>query len=133
MYRRHTGRGTSACCCRGAGSAARRRRPRRRTGPEEPHASAAKSALDRIVIPQEVLDRIEATASPRSSLIISDEALSPETGKGTEFVAVLSDEPQGGLAVRRRSPATEFGYARQRERQFYWRPPFGAPFFHPTW
>ena len=65
------------------------------------HASAAKSALDRIVIPQEVLDRIASTASPRSSLIISDEALSPETGKGTEFVAVLSSEPQGGLAMRR--------------------------------
>ena len=71
-----------------------------------------------------------STASPRSSLIISDEALSPETGKGTEFVAVLSSEPQGGLAMRRR-PATEFRYARQRERQFYWRPPFGAPFS--TW
>ena len=94
------------------------------------HASAGKSALDRIVIPQEVLDRIASTASPRSSLIISDEALSPETGKGTEFVAVLSSEPQGGLAMRRRPP-TEFRYARQRERQFYGRSPFGAPFS--TW
>ena len=94
------------------------------------HASTAKSALDRIVIPQEVLDRIVSTASPRSSLIISDEALSPETGKGTEFVAVLSSEPQGGLAMRRR-PATESRYARQRERQLYWHPPFGAPFS--TW
>ena len=64
------------------------------------YASAAKSALDRIVIPQDVLDRIAPTASPRASLIISDEALSPETGKGTEFVAVLSNEPQGGLAMR---------------------------------
>ena len=102
------------------------------------HASAAKSALDRIVIPQEVLDRIASTASPRSSLIISDEALSPETGKGTEFVAVLSSEPQGGLAMRRqgglamrRRPATAFRYARQREPQSYWRSPFGAPFS--TW
>ena len=77
------------------------------------HASAAKSALDRIVIPQEVLDRIVSTASPRSSLIISDEALSPETGKGTEFVAVLSSEPQGGLAMRRR-PATDSLRARAR-------------------
>ena len=94
------------------------------------YASAAKSALDRIVIPQEVLDRIASAASPRSSLIISDEALSPETGNRTEFVAVLSNEPQGGLAMRRR-PATTFRYARQRDRQFYWRSPFGALFS--TW
>jgi hypothetical protein len=34
-----------------------------------------------IVIPQEALDRIAGMASPRSSLIISDEALSAETAK----------------------------------------------------
>jgi hypothetical protein len=33
----------------------------------------------------------------RSSLIISDEPLSAETGQDTEFVVVLSDEPQGGV------------------------------------
>jgi hypothetical protein len=98
------------------------------TGVALDDASDAKSALDRIVIPQEVLDRIAPTASPRSSLIISDEALSRETGKGTEFVAVLSNEPQGGLAMRRRSPATQFGYARQRERAYYWGAPYGAPY-----
>jgi len=80
--------------------------------------SDAKTALDRIAIPQEVLDRIGPTASPRSSLIISDEPLSRETGKGTDFVAVLSNEPQGGLAMRRKSsPSPEFRYARQRERE----------------
>jgi hypothetical protein len=88
------------------------------------------SALDRVVIPQEVLDRIASTASPRSSMIISDEALSAETGKGTEFVAVLSNEPQGGLAMRRHAPGPE-RYARQRDRQFYSRSPFGTPFS--TW
>ncbi len=36
----------------------------------------AKSALDRITIPQDVLDRIAPTALPRSSIIISDEPLS---------------------------------------------------------
>ena len=92
------------------------------------YASGAKSALDRIVIPQEVRDRIAATASPRSSLIISDEPLSAETGKGTEFVAVLSNEPQGGIAMRRHAPAPDSRYARQRDRQFYSRSPFGAPF-----
>jgi hypothetical protein len=64
-----------------------------------------------------VLDQIAPTASPRSSLIISDEAVSRETSKGTEFVAVLSNEPQGDLAMRRPSPAGQFEYARQRERR----------------
>src|SRR6202011_888182 len=71
--------------------------------------SDAKSALDRIVFPPEVLDRIAPTAAPRSSLIISDEPLSRETGKGTEFVAVLSENPQGRLAMRRRSPPAGLG------------------------
>jgi hypothetical protein len=79
-------------------------------------ASGAKAALDRITIPQEVLDRIAPTASPRSSLMISDEPLSRETGKGTDFVAVLSNEPQGGLAMRRKSsPSPDFRFARQRQ------------------
>ena len=59
-------------------------------------------ALDRIVIPRDVLDRIAGMMSPRSSLIISDEALSAETGKDTEFVVILSGEPQGGIKSRRR-------------------------------
>jgi lipoprotein-anchoring transpeptidase ErfK/SrfK len=67
---------------------------------------SAKSALDRIVIPQDVLDRVAGIA-PRSSLIITDEALSSETGKGTDFVVILSGEPQGGLKIRRRSPSLE--------------------------
>jgi hypothetical protein len=44
---------------------------------------SAKTALDRIVIPQDALDRISGMLSPRSSLIISDEPLSAETGKDT--------------------------------------------------
>jgi hypothetical protein len=62
----------------------------------------AKSALDRIVIPQDALDRIAGMVPPRSSLIISDEGLSPETGKDTEFVVILSGEPQGSMKPRRR-------------------------------
>jgi hypothetical protein len=62
----------------------------------------AKSALDRIRIPQDVLDRIAPTALPRSSLVISDEPLNRETNYRTEFVVVLNNEPQGGLAMRRR-------------------------------
>jgi lipoprotein-anchoring transpeptidase ErfK/SrfK len=65
----------------------------------------AKDALDRITIPQDVLDRIAPTASPRSSLIISDEPLHRETNYRTEYVAVLNDQPQGGLANRRATVA----------------------------
>jgi hypothetical protein len=61
----------------------------------------AKAALDRINIPQDVLDRIAPTALPRSSIIVSDEPLSRETNYRTEFVAVLSDQPQGGFVTRR--------------------------------
>jgi hypothetical protein len=78
--------------------------------------SAAKAALDRIVIPQDALDRIAGIASPRSSLIISDEALSSETGKDTEFVVVMSGEPQGGIKFRRHGPETKVRYERHRDR-----------------
>ena len=61
----------------------------------------AKDALDRITIPQDVLDRIAPTALPRSSIIVSDEPLSRETNYRTEFVAVLSNQPQGGFLTRR--------------------------------
>jgi hypothetical protein len=61
----------------------------------------AKDALDRVTIPQDVLDRIAPTAVPRSSIIISDEPLSKETNYRTEFVAVLSNQPQGGFITRK--------------------------------
>jgi hypothetical protein len=63
----------------------------------------AKDALDRITIPQDVLNRIAPTAVPRSSIIISDEPLSRETNYRTEFVAVLNNQPQGGFVTRRPS------------------------------
>ena len=96
----------------------------------------AKAALDRITIPQDVLDRIPGIM-PRSSLIITDEGPSSETGKGTDFVVLLSGEPQGGIKFRRRAPAAErakaaeFGYVRPRERTPYWGSPYPAPFS--TW
>jgi hypothetical protein len=88
----------------------------------------AEAALDRIAIPPDVLDRIAGVASPRSSLIISDEALSSETGKGTEFVVLMSGEPQGGIKFRRRGLETEARYVRHLP---YWRSPFTGPFS--TW
>jgi hypothetical protein len=64
-------------------------------------ADDAKDALDRITIPQDVLDRIAPTALPRSSIVVSDEPLSRETNYRTEFVAVLSNQPQGGFITRK--------------------------------
>jgi hypothetical protein len=61
----------------------------------------ARDALDRVTIPQDVLDRIAPTALPRSSIVISDEPLSKETNYRTEFVAVLSNQPQGGFITRK--------------------------------
>jgi hypothetical protein len=69
----------------------------------------AKDALDRITIPQYVLDRIAPTALPRSSIIVSDEPLSAETNYRTEFVAVLSNQPQGGFITRK--PSADDRYA----------------------
>src|SRR5712675_1648294 len=65
------------------------------------NGDGARDALDRITIPQDVLDRIAPTASPRSSIVISDEPLSAETNYRTEFVAVLSNQPQGGFITRK--------------------------------
>src|SRR5215467_416196 len=72
----------------------------------------AKDALDRITIPQNVLDRIAPTALPRSSIIVSDEPLSSETNDRTEFVAVLNNHPQGGFLMRR--PTVDVPVARRR-------------------
>jgi hypothetical protein len=69
----------------------------------------AKSALDRITFPQDVLDRIAPTASPRSSIVISDEPLSKETNYRTEFVAVLNNQPQGGFITRKPTPVAVAG------------------------
>ena len=68
-------------------------------------ADDAKNALDRITIPKDVLDRIGPTALPRSSIVVSDEPLSAETNYRTEFVAVLSNQPQGGFITR--EPSTD--------------------------
>jgi len=84
----------------------------------------AKAALDRLVIPQDTLDQIATMVSPRSSLIISDEALSPETGRGTEFVVLMSDEPQGGINFRRHQPRNGDRYDFPGDRLFYRRAPF---------
>src|SRR6202045_1805529 len=74
------------------------------------NANDAKAALDRITMPQAVLDRIAPTALPRSSLIISDEPLHRETNYRTEFVIALNDQPQGVIINRPRSPDIRVGF-----------------------
>ena len=76
---------------------------------------SAANALDRIEIAPEIRSRISEVVAPGSSLVVSDEMLSTETGDATEFVVVMSGEPQGGIKIRRRetddSPSTYRGYA----------------------
>jgi hypothetical protein len=92
--------------------------------PTSAELSGAKEALDRIEIPQETLDRIAGMAmSPRSSLIISDEGLSTDTGNGTEFVVIMSGEPQGGIKFRRRGPEAIARYEHYEPYQ-HWHTPF---------
>lgn len=94
------------------------------------NADDAKNALDRITIPQDVLDRIAPTAVPRSSIVVSDEPLSRETNYRTEFVAVLSDFPQGGFITRRPTPTvsifSDFGGGKG------WQPSFFGFFDQPS-
>ncbi|HLH89080.1 MAG TPA: L,D-transpeptidase family protein [Xanthobacteraceae bacterium] len=107
---------------------------------------SAKDALDRITIPQEVLDRIAPTALPRSSIIISDEPLNRETNYRTEFVVVLNDQPQGGLAIRKPVPVrdpweSDDGYNTSRQNGIWGNPYYGdqrqrtwnAPFGDTSW
>ena len=48
----------------------------------------AGAALDRFEFPQEALDRLAGLITPGSSLIVSDNGLSHETGKGTDFIVL---------------------------------------------
>lgn len=93
--------------------------------------AAASAALDRIEIPRETMDRISELVLPGSSLIVSDEAAHKETGKKTDFIVLLSGEPQGGIILRPK-PKPEFyddywgygynqgyGYNRRKPKPFF--------------
>ncbi len=99
---------------------------RPRSGSQQSAAPAdvdgARAALDRIAIPAEAFERFPEILLPGSSLIVSDEGPSIETGKDTDFVVVMSGEPQGALKVRKREP---FGGD---DDWFGGRSPFGAPY-----
>jgi hypothetical protein len=79
---------------------------RRREAVMPADVAGARNALQRLVIPQEALDHISAPLLPGSSLIVSDEETSGETGKDTDFIVYMSGEPQGGGAFRS-IPTTE--------------------------
>lgn len=96
-------------------------------------ATAAKAALDRIEIPREIADRISEVISPGSSLIVSDEGLSAETGKETEFVILMSGEPQGGIKIRHHAPEARYERSPyERYERAYRRPPaVYSPWYYP--
>jgi hypothetical protein len=85
-------------------------RPRRRRQAQTPKTSepvptdvaAATAALDRITIPPDAVTRISELVLPGTSLIVSDEEAHKETGKQTDFVVLISGEPQGGIMKRPR-------------------------------
>lgn len=109
-----------------AGEDGRRPRADRHAAAAEADLDGAKLALGRVAIPKEALDRISEVISPGSSLIVTDEPISRETAKYTDFIVVMSDEPQGGLKIRRRR-SLDFG--RYRDRRPYrgpdsWSSPF---------
>jgi L,D-transpeptidase catalytic domain len=59
------------------------------TAPPVPSSGIANTALDRIEIPQDVLERVSELLAPGSSLTISDYGLSRETGNDTDFIVVM--------------------------------------------
>ena len=113
----------------GAPAAGSRRGGDRKGDGAATDASAAKAALERISIPQEAIERINEVVSPGSSLIVSDEPMSAkETGKGTDFIVLMSGEPQGGIKTRRRPDSSGYGgygYERRYRRSPYGGSPFG--------
>ena len=54
--------------------------------PEPRSAASAGDALDRIEMPREAVERISEMMSPGSSLILSDQPMSGETGRDTDFI-----------------------------------------------
>ena len=51
-------------------------------------ASTAAEALDRIQLPTEAMERIGELLAPGTSLVVSDQGISGETGRGTDFIVL---------------------------------------------
>ncbi len=65
-----------------------REAPAKQTALSAPSPNKANAALNRIEIPQDTVERISELLTPASSLIISDNGFSHETGKDTDFIVV---------------------------------------------
>ncbi len=63
------------------------REPPKITPSAKPPSGAAE-ALERIQFPKEAIERISELLIPGSSLVLSDEGLGRETGRGTEFIVL---------------------------------------------
>ena len=55
---------------------------------DPPPPETPQEALARIEIPQDVIDQISQLIVPGSSLVVSDQGLGPETGRGTDFIVI---------------------------------------------
>jgi hypothetical protein len=62
--------------------------------------TSSMDALDRVELPDAITRLLGKGAWSGSTLIISDEPPYKETGPGTDFIVVLSNEPQGALKIR---------------------------------
>jgi hypothetical protein len=70
------------------GATKERKAPARQTALSVPSPDKANAALNRIEIPQDTVERISELLTPASSLIISDNGFSYETGKDTDFIVI---------------------------------------------
>jgi lipoprotein-anchoring transpeptidase ErfK/SrfK len=65
---------------------------------------SAGTALDRIVMPQETVERIASLITPGASLIVSDNKLSGETGATTDFIVETKQISDAADGMARQQP-----------------------------
>ena len=70
------------------GAKKEREAPAKQTALSVPSPHKANATLNRIEIPQDTVERISELLTPASSLIISDDGFSHETGTDTDFIVV---------------------------------------------
>jgi len=70
------------------GATKEREAPVKQTALSAPSPDKANAVLNRIEIPQDTVERISKLLTPASSLIISDDGFSHETGKDTDFIVL---------------------------------------------
>ena len=71
------------------GATKEREAPAKQSALSVPLPDKANAALDRIEIPQDVVERVSQLLTPGSSLIVSDYGLSEETGSDTDFIVEI--------------------------------------------